>query len=358
MPVAAGFFLGADRPGLGPAQARDRAAVAGLGEQPVDLAPGGGVVGGADHAGDLGRGGPAEHGDPAGAQRRLQAVQRPADLGGGLGQPGGRGRRGRRVEGDADPGVHVGGGGRGSIHELAHDLPGGQRRGRVERGGHRVGQRRAGFRGGVDGDRHVPHRGEVAEGGEPAAPVRHPGVRVLPVGQPGRGGDDPQRRGHHPGAAVQHQGVPAAVAVLGVQQRQRGQHPGQPPGGGMLGDDRDPVPGPVPGGGVAPACPPQRGQGQRLAADPGQAGAAAGQQGRRHVQQGSRAGGGGDDQHQQGAQHGGGPAEAEAEQADPAAQPPAAVVPRALVLVCAHHLSPAWSAGGCIALAVALRPAP
>ena len=54
VPVAAGFFLRAYRPGLGPAQARDRAAVAGLGEQPVDLAPGRGVVGGADHAGDLG----------------------------------------------------------------------------------------------------------------------------------------------------------------------------------------------------------------------------------------------------------------------------------------------------------------
>ena len=118
----------------------------------------------------------------------------------------------------------------------------------------------------------VTHRsvGQVSQAGQPAAPVGHPCVGVGAVGQPGGGRDYPQRRGHHPGAAVQHDPVPAAVAVLGVQQRQRGQHPGQPPGRGVLGDDRDPVPGELPRGGVPPACPPQHGQGERLAAHPGQ----------------------------------------------------------------------------------------
>ena len=91
-----------------------------------------------------------------------------------------------------------------------------------------------------------PHHGQVAERCQPAAPVRDPRVGVCAVGQPGGGGDHPQRRGHQPGAAVQHDAVPAAVAVLGVQQRQRGQHPGQ---SGTPGNAR---PRPRPGSGCSP----------------------------------------------------------------------------------------------------------
>ena len=193
------------------------------------------------------------------------------------------------------------------LDELAHDLPGGQRGGRVEGGGDRVGQGGAGLGCGVDGDRHPPHRGQVAEAGQPAAPVGDPGVGVCPVGQPGGGGDHPQRGGHQAGAAVQHDAVPAAVAVLGVQQRQRGQDAGHPERGGMLGDDRGPVAGVVARRAVPPAQPPQRGQRQRLAAGPGQA-QPAGEEHRRATYSRAAARRRHDDQRQQGAEHGERPA--------------------------------------------------
>ena len=140
-----------------------------------------------------------------------------------------------------------------------------------------------------------------------------------------------------------------------VEQRQRRQHPGHREPGGMLGDHRGPVPGPVPRRAVLPADPPQRGQGQRLPADPGQAEPAGQQDRRREVQQRGSVRGGRDDQDEQGAEHGGGARGAEPEHPDAAAAAPPAVIPGRVRVVVAHW-SPPGVPGGCMA-SVALRRA-
>ena len=128
----------------------------------------------------------------------------------------------------------------------------------------------------------------------------------------------------------------------------------------MLGDDRGPVAGVVPRRAVPPARPPQRGQRQRLAADPGQPQAAGGQHGRRDVQQRPASAAATMISDQQGAEHRERPGRAETEQPDAAAAAPSAVVRGVLVPGRRSSLAPfrtAWRRHGlgCLAARAALR---
>ena len=109
-----------------------------------------------------------------------------------------------------------------------------------------------------------PAHRDVAQAGQPPAPVRDPRVGVGAVGEPRGGGHHPKRRGHQAGAAVGDDPVPAAAPVLAVQQREGREDAGHLPLRRVRGDDPGPVGGVLPPVSAAPPCSPEREERQRL----------------------------------------------------------------------------------------------